>query len=428
MRIGTASLVHDVRKRRVEVLGAEINRQGDVLPQKDRLADFTARLRHRMAHLADPDEVIVGVSNYDRRFTERGRYRFDGEDVQRMLDQFENHWDQLNRRFTQDFLDALHREFAIDLRQPSLGLKTTWVAWLPTGRRFVYARPGGQHAEEAVKRLRLASGSRLLSTIGNLYSTVALDGHPALGDQDRGPLRDDGWDEAHELEDLLEALWPHDSPEQPGHTDEDEDADSMCRQGTRGRQSLDDQEVLTTGDLGGTDGREETSDGSSLHRKDEVVDGNHSFHSSESEAPERAEDYDGATMDDLRTIISGSPASSPWALPRRVVRLRTATTKRGGVPTTTVSIDSGGGHQHERRFDGLRHAAAVIEVLLDELLAARRDGVEMLIASVGSNWLAKALVQRTSSFRQAPLFSRVLRLHELVRGTGIELVVGGRSA
>jgi len=441
-RFSTQSLVRDINKHRIEILGTEVNRRGDVTPQKDRLENFRARLAHRLAWMLDGDrrhlaqmmgdnhaawlqdehEVVVGISNYDTRFAKRGRYRYDLHDVLAQLDQFEQHWAPLNRAFTTEFLRTLCEEHAIDPGYSKPGLTTTWVAHVPTGMRLCRARPGDQPDE--ANRVRLVSGSRSHSTIADLYSAVASDWPPDPGNRSRLPLGD----EEDETEDLFGDFSIHPDQHPAGAIDGDEDGDSMCRQGTRGGRSPDARGLPSEGHQHGTDGVEESQREHPLHR---MVEATYSF---EIAAPESScredEGHSKMSRGDLRSIVSGSLASSPWALKRRVLRLHTTMSKSHGRVATSVFVelaDEDPSAPDKRVYDGLRPVAALVELLLDELVVARDDGVELLVVSVDSNWLPKALVQRTRRFRHPGLFSRVLRLHEVVRACGVELLVGGPS-
>lgn len=440
-RFSSQSLVHDITKRRIEILGAEINRRGDVVPQKDRLENFRARLAHRLAWMLDGDrrqlaqmmgdnhpawlhddhEIVVGLSNYDTRFAKRGRYRYDGEDVQVQLDQFEQHWDALNRRFTTDFLGTLCRDLAIDPGEP--GPKTTWVAWLPTGRRFVQARPGNQ-LQEAKQRLRLVGASRSFDTLGAFYASVTLQGQPEPGNRGRLPSRD----EEDELVDLYGDHLAHPDHLSCGTNDADEGIDSTCRGSTRGGRSPGASGLPQGEDPRGTIRKGHSLREQPLHRE-ELGEATYSFDSASPESSRREDEgQGGAFSGDVQTITDGGLASPLWALKTRVLHVRTSMSKPRGKVATSVFIeraDRDRAASDRRVYDGLRPAAALVEVLIDEVLAARADGVEMLMVSLDSNWLPKALVQRSRRFRHPGLFSRVLHLHEVVRACGVELLLGG---
>ena len=432
MRIGTTSLVHNIAKRRIEVLGAEVNRQGDARPQRDRLEDFKARLRHRLDHLADDGDVITGLSNYDTRFRQRGRYVFDGEDVLRQIDQFHNHWDWINRRIIQEFLDDLRREQAIDLSLRGLGLTHTWVAYIPTGHRFVTARPG-ERTEEANQRLRLLSGRRLLSAIGTLFEQDPLEVRPEPEDRNRQHVPVDLGED--ELDVLLDGLADLDLGEMDLQPDSDAvGASSTVPMSSNGSDLADDDDSLSTeaavGDSGEVEGG--SSEGSSLGgssssylHQEGLVDSYHSFNPFDSTPPE-GQKYE--AVSDFRSVAQGRRASSPGALRTRWIYLDARSIDhhdrtRVGV----VRLDDPMPPERPilRVFDG-RYASAATTVIIDELHKAASDGIELLMVRLGSDWLSKALVQRTRRFRQPGLFHRILMLHEVVARLGVELVLGGR--
>ena len=439
MRIGTKSLVHDIAKRRIEVLGAEVNRQGDARPQRDRLEDFMGRLHHRLDHLADDGDVIVGISNYDTRFRKRGRYAFDGEDVLRQLDQFVNHWDTLNRAYVenflgdiQEFLGHLGREHAIDLGLRGLGLTHTWVAYIPTGQRFVEARPGGQTGE-AVQRLRLPSGRRLLSTMGTLFERDPLEVQPEPEDRNRQHVPSDLGED--ELDVLLDGLADLDLGEMDLQPDSDAvGASSTVPMSSNGSDLADDDDSLSTeaavGDSGEVEGG--SSEGSSLGgssssylHQEGLVDSYHSFNPFDSTPPE-GERYE--AVSDFRSVAQGRRASSPGALRTRWIYLDARSIdhhEKTRVGLVRLDEPMPPEKPIVQVFEG-RYASAVTAVVLDELHRAANDGIELLMVRMGSDWLAKALVQRTRRFRQPGLFDRILVLHEVVTRLGVELVLGGR--
>jgi hypothetical protein len=68
--------------------------------------------------------------------------------------------------------------------------------------------------------------------------------------------------------------------------------------------------------------------------------------------------------------------------------------------------------------------ARLLRVLVEE---AAQEGIEVLVLRMESNKLSKSLLQRTSAVRSPRYFEEILKLHEVVTGRSVHVIVGGPS-
>jgi len=124
-----ASLVHDVRRTRIEFLGAEIDHRGMVHMPEERLTAKLAVMDYRAERLAG--EHVTGVSSYAAGG--RALDIYDEADLAEVKDGFVRYWAPL------DPVGAHRAEAALEERMAltpaiSAGRATTWTALLPAGQ------------------------------------------------------------------------------------------------------------------------------------------------------------------------------------------------------------------------------------------------------------------------------------------------------
>lgn len=408
-RAPVTRLVHHVDRRRVEVLGAHVNREAVAGPAPNRYDALLARIAHRAKFTALPDEPIEGISNYAHVDGPKGRYVFDERDLADAVSQFRSFWDPINRGLNKTFQAALSKRLG---REPPSGIvpERTWVAILPSED----ARPArGPREDHPGPRSTIRAGSSIVDPI--LDDPLDVDLEALTRDQDHGqgdrtggglhvgaeegecPVRDVPGPRCPcgvpipSIQERIESVISCEGEEQP-----------MGVGGVSPEQVQDDE-----------------VDSSGLHQEtiDKAVEEYiHSLYDAHIAAPH------GAGEAGQRT--GGVPGPSPRPVSQQL-RIETRLLQGGGVIAVVVGDDGRVRRSGPRRG---RDASAILALLLTEVDRAAAASVDSLEVSLPTAWLAKALVQRTRRFRMPALFDLVLRLHDRVRDSGVELTLIGGGA
>lgn len=120
-------LVHDVRNRRIDLLGAEIDQNGEVRLPVKKLKEKLAEIERRCENLAEDDEVVKGISRYGNG---DGAYRFDLDDVIETVDGFLSYWNDLDPRGARQAESLIRKNFPVPAQACTGGRGTVWCARL----------------------------------------------------------------------------------------------------------------------------------------------------------------------------------------------------------------------------------------------------------------------------------------------------------
>lgn len=456
-RYSSECLVHDVAKKRVEVLGAEVNKRAQARPSAERLAAFVARLQHRVDFLAPIGEPIIGISNYTRDVTKKGRYVFDASDVEQQLDQFINFWDPINRGFVKDFL-ADHGLQGLAPTPQNGG--STWLAVIPTK-----ARPG-ERAREAIDGPCSFPNSRVsLSVIvphqespkadlGALTGIQAHDGDEWVG---QGQVR--CTEGCSSLPDAVPSAQGNRGQElghaegralNPVPTPSPTPQGEGCTEGCSFDTAVGQGEVRGNGEgrvfdpmLSDLMGEPGVSEQGGMFSPCEVVGDDlgesgvdnhtemndvmdeypHSFtvsHSISCGSP-----YDDWAEQEPEMSDREGPASLLQVSDDRVVRIRIAARVLPEDQGVVAEVVDNFGRVLRSGPRCGRYPSAVLRLLLLEIDRAALQGAEALVVELDSGWLPKALVQRTRRFHAPALFDIVLRVHTRVEESGVRVELLG---
>jgi hypothetical protein len=120
-----ATLVHDVKKTRIELLGAEIDANGEVRLPLTRLKDKLDEIRRRHDNLAI-DGLVEGISRYGGG---GGSHLFDLDDVHETIAGFLKHW-SLDPRGARQAAALISKTFPMTPSPRSGGQGAVWIAQL----------------------------------------------------------------------------------------------------------------------------------------------------------------------------------------------------------------------------------------------------------------------------------------------------------
>lgn len=418
------TLVHDVRKRRVEVLGVEIQADGEIRIPKAKLDGVIGKLAHRMKFMPEPGAVITGFSMYSKNSPEKGRYRFDTDDVLAVYRQFYDRWDRISRKEAERFAKTLREKFGTKQDPSRLGSfkRHTWVAGMLAAKASdeVPPRPGDGEGGVTGEALRVTCGRSWLRAIFDddpLAKRTAPSGQAQgdAADPDLGLVGGSDGDASSREEPTYSGMGVSPWPWENG-----------CSQGTavavRGRDREGSSPVT----------HEENGCSSSLSISS-APSGLGDTHRFYSPSPEKLQsERTGARVgyEVPPTGISPAAAAPSPAVPRNVY-LQCRWLREAGV-TLLASQQAAGPLEPfgearviEKR---MRPEAATLELIAQELGRAQAEGVAVLVFRMDDPWLAKSLVQKTRKLHSPNLFDRVLRLHEQVGSGGTVLVVAGECS
>lgn len=460
----TRSLVHDVKKRRIEFLGAEINAKGLVHVPNDKRNKIRNKLSWMRLHR---DEVtpIVGTSQYASGFAV-GRVVFDTSDLAESIEHFRDYWTRLGAPNLEPFLGDL----LIELNLCSLSTEASepWVAYLPAGR----ARSGEQpieHKQGEDRRLPHLLDERQLR---DLYEEDPFSDGSPLDDEH---LTDD---ERHgSPSGPVGILFPGDEADPSGDASHGDGGDAVCQERSAGAVAHQEEpgggrELCPEG-AGSRGGRESRlglfgdgdggSSSSYVRSPEDVL--LHGRQPDEGDGLGGVEDdvvhvdlEDGCDDDSSLSFDPRSPEPSSGVSPQEDVghdqepsggSSASGTSPEGSLPValTTRKVfiayeyvpevrrvvvgalrsDDNLLRQEPRTWtrESRRHESAALDAILDEVARAARDNVDVLVIRLAGSWLPKAFVQRTRATRTVTFADKVERLHAAVAGGSLHLVLAG---
>ena len=443
----THSLVHNVKTKRVEFLGAEINGKGRVRLPKAKADAFRAKLAHRTKYTKWTGPV-VGTSAYAEYVLDgrRGRYRFDPSDVYRAVRGFERHWTRLGAHEVEGVVADVLLELGVDPAGVEADMKYPWIAYLgaPQGAKRS-ARPGGLgdrvEEEDPVEAMEALSAQEVRAVFADdpyqdeRSRKEELDGgeQPTDGRERSEAPSGQRWTRglprsvegrSTETEGVDDAKLEGSSPlrEEPEELSE-ERRSTQDRKHAYACQRERDALVPNGSEEPGGRGEDEEGFDAEVGADDRLgisVDAEDlSFHPA---PPDPRSRYGAAS----------SGCSSEDAIPR-VPRKRSLYLDHRYVPTARATLlgylsrDHGfgwrariGHEQHGKRFE-----SALVRLIHREVVNASRDGFDILVVRMSNARVAKMLVQAVRAIRSVGLFDEVLRLHVAVRDERAHVIVGG---
>lgn len=120
------NLVHDVKNTRIELLGAEVDANGEVRLPLQRLKDQLDAIGGRYRKLAHGC-VVQGTSRYGDG---GGTHVFDVDDVNESIDGFLSYWRELDPRGTRQAASLIQKTFQMPVPPRSGGQGLVWIAQL----------------------------------------------------------------------------------------------------------------------------------------------------------------------------------------------------------------------------------------------------------------------------------------------------------
>ena len=124
--VKAAKLVHDVKNARVELLGAEIDQNGEVHLPLSKLKAKLGEIQHRDDNLVT-EGVIAGVSRYGDG---GGTHLFDLDDLVETIQGFLSYWRDLDPRGARQAEALIHKTFRMPAQTCIGGHGTVWLAQL----------------------------------------------------------------------------------------------------------------------------------------------------------------------------------------------------------------------------------------------------------------------------------------------------------
>jgi hypothetical protein len=221
------NLVYDVKNKRIELLGAEIDANGEVRLPLTKLKAKLDEVRFRHDNLAI-DGLVEGVSRYGDG---GGTHLFDIDDVNETIDGFTSYWRELDPRGARRAAALIRKTFPMPASPRSGGQGVVWIAQLwgvqagggvevmipaahePSGPPDADLRPlrGGRRASgplpvgsrersaksEGLPGLEPTLGKEEPVEAGFLYTEAAVDLllQDEEGDSDEGSLTYGRWDD-----------------------------------------------------------------------------------------------------------------------------------------------------------------------------------------------------------------------------------------
>jgi hypothetical protein len=437
------TLVHDVRRQRIEFLGVEIDQNGIVHLPKAKLVEKLTKLGEVASKLAGGSgppvgEHVEGVSRYGGG---GGVDIYDADDLRRSAEAFTDYWMSLDLREASRVDDIQKKRFPMLSGPSGTECGTVWSARLcadqavhgaetqhpvhhtqstEPGRPSSKVPPSPPQAD-AGGTLEVRDPSPLSLCRDRLGVKEAGDGNrircdgpgPCVSSLSDGQVlgREDGMQE--DLTDVSEVS-----------SDVLEDGGLYTRDGDGFMDSY----LVDDSPLGSTiscDRRfhspsDETSDLTEREEKD-LLD------------PDDLLDLFGAAGDtadegDLLGLEDESPVL-PWLENAPVVHLAVARVNDTYPPECLVvhATSRGGviGRAKVRTFRGCNRETALVLALTDLVRDLRANTGETLHVALGSPWLPKLLLQPGRRFRSPLLLHRVLLLHKEAAQGRVEVTITG---
>jgi hypothetical protein len=376
------SRVRDVRNQRIPLLGAEIDRNGNVHIPRPALRTRLVELRRASEKLEDADEdAFSGRSVYAGGV---GVLMLDQQDIFDRATAFADYWSKLNEREADNFRDQVNHSFSGLLqREPS---QTVWVAALGT------PRVAGQEDEPCDHQSNgKCASSESQSGAGGL--------RPQAKDEELKEFASTGqWNNDHRQASAGRwASYPGGNSSYASHTDEPTKIEVMVSHphGTLGMRDEGHSPIVHPG----------------MYVCSQVVEPPPNYRDNSLElgmgagsgppVPPRAR----STGNDLEIRVSWRPDG----------------VSSGSVVTV---IDRALGYSEDTRHASVRPEFALVRALRALLRSARARRAQWLNVTVPA-WLPKHLLSRQRRFRSAGMFAELLRLHREAEESGLQVTLVG---
>ncbi len=430
-------LVRDVRRSRIEFLGAEIDQNGVIHLPQEKLDDKLGRLsrmseRFPGADLPPGDVHVTGISRYGDG---EGVDLFDADDLRRTADGFIEYWMNLDEREARRAEGILRRRFPMLPAPSGTGCGTVWSAQLWSDQAVNGAETlNPVHLTRSIDPGPSRSSAPCPPPKGVGGKAEGCRNRCSLSTHRGGPLG--GEAEGHRDRGSCNGLGPHLSLQSDGVAlgrEEEGWADQALATADVLEES-----VLYTGCEEG-----EGSCSWDAGPTDSMITRDHRFHSPSEGDPTETEEVDLLDHQDLKllgavgdTAVEGdlfgfgdeSPVP-PWIENDHLVHLACARLPdpvgTGCIVATVTSIAGVVGRPALRTIRGCNPETAAVVAITSLLRAAHSQGWCLLHAVLADVWLPKMLVQRQRRFRSPLLLKRVLVLHELARQTGVRVTISG---
>ena len=402
-----AGLVRDIKKAKIDLLGAEIDALGYVHMPAKKLRKKAAELDHMHAHLAVGD--VYGVS----RFGDGGGVdTFDEQDLQRSMTAFIDYWVLLDPRGAERARQVFRKRFPLTAASSDAARGTAWVArlWGNQANREGGTTPTVHHpmllsSEESSSEPHRRSPSATGEADG---AALSLDPSSPSGSKDS----DDAAEEPGPTTSAPPVAQSTRSVEEAAHVD------SLTCMETPSS-SLE----LGTSDRGDEDALPPDADGFGTYR---FI--TRSLETESSWLRDLDEDHLAPELHQDEGAL-GDPtngASPPWSVLENTIFIHAVHARVGRdrvvlVGTCQVAESGRSSRVAVRVARERRTEPALVRELLDELSSTRDHRV---VFGVEQTWLPKGLLQRHRRFRAPLLFGLLLELHQAARGREV-LLVGG---
>lgn len=389
LRQSADSLVHDIEKRPLDVLGARVTWKGNIVLPPRKIGALKAKLSHQLSLARRVGPIIAGVSNYSGWDGPRGRYAFDLSDIEALLEQIDGYWGLLNGPYITDFLADLRQELRVPPPSSREGLSQTWAAWIPSRSR---------HLVGEFSRVHQVSADALSTLLTQLVQTH-MPGAPS------GPR--------HGVDDV--APFPRGYYTIPPNGDVT-DEDAHDGEGLRA--------LYPSGSAHGGEGNQqngliEGGDDGQSHRRQSVA-SRLDFHPSKIRGIGKEKDHEGLDLSDLDGQVGfggAQPGSGVFtSVDADQVEIVDITVVPSTVDrkSTIVAVHRPSeGSEWSETSSPLSEESALLEAVLLEVRRAQSRGVRTLMLRT-PQWLPKHLVKATMRFHSVALFDRVERLHSEV--------------
>lgn len=452
--VDARSLVHDIRKLRVEFLGAEINAQGSVAIPAAKVALFETRLRHRAKYEMTEGGPYVGVSKLavhvggnDRR----GLYRFEPLDLWATVESFVTYWRGLGAVNLDRCIDNLL--FAQQIREAGRPAPHPWVAYLGLPTEREEARSG-----DPPGRFRTHLGPGRVATpltteqIRTAWEAVPIEHHD---DQEDGSTRDEEACEGAEGLHVGHSLaWRRGRPNVAeggegapdhgtastavwGNTDRDPE-DVHADEGARSLPGDRPEGAGPPHEIEGSSDERHIQDGDedpwvwtgrSEGLSGGLADGSEDDH-------QEVESYDPSPGEASFRFLPSAPhlrlaevhlsppsKAGEGGLENTRYLFLDHVSRAGRIRFASLTLDGPIRRLESRVVWARRWESALVRQLARHVLRAAHDGAGVLVVRLGTSWLPRLLL--TGAVRSPSLQEALLDLHALAARVAVHVVVGG---
>lgn len=386
-------LVHDIKNTPIDLLGAEVDMNGEVRLPIAKLREKLGEIRCRYESVVQ-DGAVHGVSRYGDG---GGTHLFDVEDVAQTVQGFLSYWDGLDPRGMRRAATLIRKLFPMPASPRSGGQGVVWMArlWdLQADGGVEVATPAVHEPSRPTDAFHLALAGagevsglrRVRSTMGNATSERESGPEPASDEKpaEAGSLYTDAEAE-------LQAQGEVDDSDEESSAYDAGDDDALCDAEDRKISSF----SFTSMDDGGI----------SIVRRDlSDITGAVNDPPEEPPLPAVLENVMVIHVMTRRLPQSGRRRRSPRCAVGVAITIAGALVS---APSVVIRL-------------GRREAAAV-----RAMLSFVSEGTRQLVFALEEPWLPKVLLQPHRRLRAPTLFSAVLDLHREARHRRVDVVIAG---